>query len=126
MECMKIAREWLRNCLDNHDSCRGPAGSDRRLPSRVIDVGDEEHDPKLVVTDHAVGEYAVLSYCWGKSTHQHVTLSLQNLDAFQKLIPISSLPMTPGCNLCSKRTGHPILVGRCVVYHSRFGRRLDA
>lgn len=94
MECMKIAREWLRNCLDNHDSCRGPAGSDRRLPSRVIDVGDEEHDPKLVVTDHAVGEYAVLSYCWGKSTHQHVTLSLQNLDAFQKLIPISSLRMT--------------------------------
>lgn len=60
------AARWLRNCTKNHESCR-PSLKDRRPPKRLLDVGSETQDPKLVeiVSASRDIEWAALSYCWG-------------------------------------------------------------
>ena len=58
---------WLDQCLEDHrDSCPSKTST---LPTRVIDVGDESHPPKLYVTHHEHGAWFALSHCWGREVH---------------------------------------------------------
>lgn len=63
---LKIASKWLRNCLENHNSCASP--NFHRPPKRLINIGNETQNPFLVEVPPG-GEqikWLCLSYCWGK------------------------------------------------------------
>ncbi len=45
-ECLDVAAEWLRTCLDDHNEyCQASRSEERRLPTRVIEVGHESYHP---------------------------------------------------------------------------------
>jgi hypothetical protein len=64
--CFSLAAKWLKACLINHDDCSLPS-RDSRLPTRVLNVGDESRDPFLYEPpeDRRLGHWIPLSYCWG-------------------------------------------------------------
>lgn len=93
-ECLDFAHNWLRDCLENHPRCIASAASCPQLPTRVIYVGNEQHDPRLVLSDHKLGRYVALSYCWGGKHAHNVMLTTKTLADFQKGIPLSSFPKT--------------------------------
>ncbi|KAM0261962.1 hypothetical protein ACHAQJ_001966 [Trichoderma viride] len=90
--CLGLAAQWLRDCLYSHDVCRNAIGVDPKLPRRVIDVSDHNADLRLLTTMGASGNYAALSYCWGRSATLKLTLG--NLDSLEVCIPFSRLPKT--------------------------------
>jgi hypothetical protein len=64
-ETFDFVREALEECTQSHELCYRGASV---LPTRVIDVGneDESRDPFLYATKEGeIGSYATLSYCWG-------------------------------------------------------------
>ncbi|PQE21277.1 heterokaryon incompatibility protein [Rutstroemia sp. NJR-2017a WRK4] len=88
-ESYGIGREWIQNCIGTHTDC-API-EDKMLPTRLIDVGSEESDPRLVQMGGLGGKYLALSHCWGGSISNCLTLA--NIQAFQKKIPLSELPV---------------------------------
>jgi hypothetical protein len=94
----KMARFWLKQCLETHDKCPKPT---TYLPTRVIDVGpaDGSQDPYLYDTrtkrvDIADVErkYAALSYCWGPPPWYRT--EKLSFDDRCTAIPMSDLPKT--------------------------------
>ncbi|KAF2970840.1 hypothetical protein GQX73_g2812 [Xylaria multiplex] len=60
------AKEWLRNCTEEHDGCSG--GEENPAPSRLIDTKPgESHDIKLVEFENFACRYVCLSHCWGNT-----------------------------------------------------------
>lgn len=61
---MEQAKVWIEECLHEHDEC--PGFAEATLPSRVIEILDEEN---LVLRknldEKQKGSYTALSYCWG-------------------------------------------------------------
>lgn len=88
-----IASSWLRNCLENHDSCKPPAEF-QKSPKRLIDVGNETRDPFLV--DISPGSRQIkwlsLSYCWGEK--QEVKLTKDTMCRLRSGIPLKELDRT--------------------------------
>jgi hypothetical protein len=85
-------RGWVTDC-DKHDRC---SQQDRTMPTRVIDVGDEESGNivKLVETTTDDQErYIALSYCWGVGTKQYTTTQATVAERKQG-IDVSHLPKT--------------------------------
>jgi hypothetical protein len=65
---------WIHEYKNDHELCHWP--EPKRLPTRVIDVGSnaEMIDPYLLITQEEVGNWATLSYCWGKDMPFKTTL----------------------------------------------------
>ncbi|KAH8890240.1 HET-domain-containing protein [Thozetella sp. PMI_491] len=85
---------WLDGCKDGHTACNTYYEKKWRFPTRLIDVGDAFHEPRLVVEpdpEEQVG-YATLSYCWGKSFNSRTTLA--NLEQHKSSIPMHELSPT--------------------------------
>lgn len=84
-----IASSWLRNCLENHQSCRPVC---QNKPKRLIDVGNANRNPSLVETSAFPQQimWLSLSYCWGEQPSMKLTkdtmdmlkdgIALENLD----------------------------------------------
>jgi hypothetical protein len=87
--CFAIASQWLQNCLDTHNECPKQLSP---LPSRVIDVGNNERDPFLHISQGQCGPWLALSHCWG--SEQSFTTTSSGLDFFTKGIPMTDLPQT--------------------------------
>jgi hypothetical protein len=93
------ARDWLQNCLLDHDSCNSRRNETRvngALPTRLLDTGkgSDELTIRLVSSstlDTAV-PYVALSHCWGGDCGMKLTWG--NAAAFARCIEISSLPKT--------------------------------
>ncbi|KAJ3540881.1 hypothetical protein NM208_g4856 [Fusarium decemcellulare] len=85
-----MMRDWLNQCYMYHPKCRQVAAS--HLPTRVIDVGNEEAGDKvsLVHTNQACGTYLTLSHCWGQSVSPRTTTT--NLELHCRGITLDSLP----------------------------------
>lgn len=62
------------------------------LPTRVIDVGDENQHPKLVATGGRFGSYVALSYCWGGDSDFIFTDAKKQ--ALESGIPVDEFPET--------------------------------
>ncbi|KAK6595905.1 HET domain-containing protein [Botrytis cinerea] len=100
-----MAREWLRECSENHDGCRVRFNS-KSLPSRLIDVGHPDQSGDFSVShlidthgslpsDVKTGmdwQYVTLSRCWGKSTH--LSTKKDTLNERKHAIPLNSLNKT--------------------------------
>ncbi|KIJ14487.1 hypothetical protein PAXINDRAFT_115801 [Paxillus involutus ATCC 200175] len=92
-----LAREWLHQCLQGHDKCMEAAGAGQTKvrPSRLIDVGADGRDPKVVTTqglNDTEPVYLTLSHCWGGA--DILRLLVENLDSLTVGIPMSALPTT--------------------------------
>ncbi|KAF2871135.1 heterokaryon incompatibility protein-domain-containing protein [Massariosphaeria phaeospora] len=77
-ENIATLKHWLDVCRTGHDKCKSWALSQsqgRRLPTRVLDVGESSSDAvKLhVPADSDASNYIALSYCWGPSGNPYVT-----------------------------------------------------
>ncbi|KAK5989228.1 hypothetical protein PT974_10732 [Cladobotryum mycophilum] len=83
--------EWLDTCLKTHTACRF---ADVALPTRVLDLQSPCVDNMVVVKDTAGrrGEYAALSYCWGKTGNLKSTTA--TIEEHRRGIKVTSLPKT--------------------------------
>ncbi len=87
-----LALRWMRECSDNHETCRFTASA-RIMPTRVIRVPhDEGSDPWLEDGKGMTDDYVALSYRWG-SANMSKTLT-SNLSQHQTAIPLSGLSKT--------------------------------
>lgn len=93
-ETMCTMANWILECLSSHTMC-GIYSRDRRLPKRVIDVGDGTSSDTLILTDADLGKpYVCLSYCWGKATPSRYQLQRSTVSSFEQSIPEHDLPAT--------------------------------
>jgi hypothetical protein len=85
-------REWLSWCKSKHSECSSDNHPPPQLPSRVIDVGSENEEPHLHISQGECAPYVTLSHCWGRvPTLITTTYTLKD----RKLkIPLSTLPNT--------------------------------
>ncbi|KAF2756264.1 HET-domain-containing protein [Pseudovirgaria hyperparasitica] len=84
-----IARRWLSQCLDGHSRC-DLASPFRRLPSRLIDIGDSEEGifPRLCATQNLDPQtpYFTMSHCWGGLIPSRLLSS--NLQEYLQQLPL--------------------------------------
>ncbi|OCL05865.1 HET-domain-containing protein [Glonium stellatum] len=100
-ESMQKIRSWIQECCESHPECEYADIVDstdgvRKYPSRLLDVGLPPFDKSLscVLVDgkDALGRYATLSYCWGKS--QALRTLKCNLSEHKKGIHAHEMPKT--------------------------------
>jgi hypothetical protein len=89
-DCVGLARKWITECQERHPGCKQPPSNP--LPTRLVDVGSEDRDPRLVETLGKTGQYATLSHCWGKA--QPLTTTSVTLEEHLRGIPVATLPQT--------------------------------
>lgn len=84
-------RQLLANCARSHAKC---AYKPLSLPTRVIDVGSEDEEPRLHVprSDEQPAEYTTLSHCWGGS--RPIETNTKNVQERKNRIPLAQLPKT--------------------------------
>ncbi|KIJ63949.1 hypothetical protein HYDPIDRAFT_175721 [Hydnomerulius pinastri MD-312] len=92
-----LGREWLQQCSQKHHRCMEAAGAARTKvrPSRLIDVGSDGADPKVVIRQELNDTepvYLTLSHCWGGA--DILRLLVENIDSLTVRIPMSALPKT--------------------------------
>ncbi|KAH7399188.1 heterokaryon incompatibility protein-domain-containing protein [Phaeosphaeria sp. MPI-PUGE-AT-0046c] len=87
--CYGVAHSWLEDCT-KHKTCNQAAPT--RLPKRVIEIpADSTAAPRLLVTDvEQLGQYVVLSHCWGSLGPAKLIDEL--ISQFQQGIPLEQLP----------------------------------
>lgn len=93
-ESFSFATERFKDCLQNHEKCKGWSESGW-LPSRLICLDDvEEHQiVRLVLSKGITPEpYVSLSHCWGST--QCLSLTKSIFDTFRHSIQMSKLPKT--------------------------------
>lgn len=88
-ECFTLAKDWLQDCLANHEKCAVPS---ENLPTRVIKVGSDHEEPRLCITKNDRATFAALSHCWG-GLQVLVTTTTTITERVQG-IAMSSLPKT--------------------------------
>lgn len=99
-----MAKEWLRDCNDNHPGCRVQLA--HTSPTRLIDVGTLANPRlRLVETKHEVvhdPRYIALSHPWGDTEAYEAFTTIRNdpspksrdLARFKISIPYADLPKT--------------------------------
>jgi hypothetical protein len=90
-ECTSVAEDWLHGCLRKHKEC-GPSEHENPLPTRVIDVGNENCHPKLIASKGRTGTWIALSYCWGRDSE--FVLNEERIRGLQSGIPVNEFPTT--------------------------------
>ncbi len=89
---MSVVEEWLRICLHEHKECSPLCDPASPLPTRVIDVGNKDSDPRLVTSNGKIESWIALSYCWGGDSQ--FVFNDKTMDNLQKGIPLNSFPAT--------------------------------
>ncbi|KAM7195331.1 heterokaryon incompatibility protein [Naviculisporaceae sp. PSN 640] len=87
---LRLARSWLDNCRETHIQC--PAVVIDSLPKRILQLGDNDQDIRLLETTDEQGGYAALSYCWGQTGN--VTTTRDSLAGRLKKIDPKEVPKT--------------------------------
>ncbi|KIW23158.1 uncharacterized protein PV07_11378 [Cladophialophora immunda] len=87
-EVLGLVKSWADECTSSHEQCMRRD----KLPTRVVDVGDGRHPPRLYLSQGEIKPYTALSYCWGRK--QSTVLRRENCENFQLAIPDDALPKT--------------------------------
>ncbi|KAI0555111.1 heterokaryon incompatibility protein-domain-containing protein [Xylaria curta] len=93
-ENMRLARHWIKDCLEHHDMCaRGSSHHHTAfVPTRLIDT-QYPHRPILLATEDAsITEYIALSYAWGDG--ERFITARDNFEEHQNRIPLKLVPKT--------------------------------
>ncbi|ETS87204.1 hypothetical protein PFICI_01032 [Pestalotiopsis fici W106-1] len=90
-EVLQLALDWLKICQESHHCMARP--TDGWHPSRLLDVSRDD-SVRLVITadEQTVGNYATLSYCWGKD--RFLTMTPNNISEFKAGRSIKDFPLT--------------------------------
>ncbi|KAI0193258.1 heterokaryon incompatibility protein-domain-containing protein [Xylaria flabelliformis] len=93
-ENMRLARHWIKHCLDHHDMCaRGSSHHHAAfVPTRLIDTQDPCRPFLLATADASITEYIALSYAWGDG--ERFTTTGANFEEHQDRIPLKLVPKT--------------------------------
>ncbi|KAN0092350.1 HET domain containing protein [Hyaloscypha variabilis] len=78
-KAFRLAKGWLRTCLDKHERCRCQDDANREnIPTRLLDISPKHGDVRLVekreITSPA--PYICLSHCWGDASKQFTSTRL--------------------------------------------------
>jgi Heterokaryon incompatibility protein (HET) len=93
---VRLIKLWIAECQREHPGCKEKHKAARSLPTRVLDVGDEEHDPYLYSSNGECEEYIALSHCWGtpeKRSKQLLTRRA-SFPQYCNAIPLHTMPKT--------------------------------
>ena len=90
---LEVVKEWVQECLASHQKCTHMLSRKRPLPTRVIDVGDPLHNPRLIVTNGRLGSWVALSYCWGGQS-KFVLNRETSYNFFGGDLPLDTFPKT--------------------------------
>lgn len=93
---VRLIKSWIAECQREHPDCREKRKTPRSLPTRVLDVGDEEHEPYLYLTRGESAEYTALSHCWGPPERRSKQLLTRRVSFSQhcNAISLESMPKT--------------------------------
>jgi hypothetical protein len=101
-----MARGWIEECNLNHENC--PNLDQRPLPTRVLEIlpnsTAQDIRVRLHNSDHQLGKYAALSYCWGGP--QPITTTRDTESVHHVGITFQKLPQTiKDALLCTLKLG---------------------
>lgn len=93
-----FAESMLRTCHQDHENCRATIERTASyVPDRLISVGRDSTDAKLIETKESMQDprelsrYAALSYCWGSGGNNCET-NRETLNEHKTRLPIEKLP----------------------------------
>lgn len=96
----------MDTCLEERPCCQQRPKS--RLPTRVIDVGSQEREAFLLVTEGRIGDWATLSHCWGGTPE--FTTKISTLGHRCNGLPFLQLrPLFRDAIVITRRLGYPYL-----------------
>ncbi|KAF2869675.1 hypothetical protein BDV95DRAFT_497373 [Massariosphaeria phaeospora] len=84
-----LALKFLGECTAHHVHCSNKTS---HLPTRVIEVGGPDKQPRLYITKGENARYVALSHCWGGGSP--ITTTTETLDQRCKAMPLEELPKT--------------------------------
>jgi hypothetical protein len=87
---LQRVHKWIDGCVSTHQLCG--SGDYLPLPTRVLEIGQDDDLIFLTEFPSNIARYACLSYCWGLK--QPVVTTTQTLGAHKNGIKITSLPRT--------------------------------
>ncbi|KAF2013651.1 HET-domain-containing protein [Aaosphaeria arxii CBS 175.79] len=94
-DCLSRVNIWLQNCLKNHEIC-SETPSEGKLPKRIIDVGDQNTNPRLrefaSIDETKDRAYVALSHCWG--TFQTYRTEKSSISARMTCMEWTDIPRT--------------------------------
>lgn len=99
----EIIKHWIQDCNDNHPRCHTHLSSQgskslraTRLPTRLIDVGDEGSLTVRLIesNDTHSGNYVALSHPWGTDPKLHFSTLQTNVQQYMLGINLVDLPAT--------------------------------
>lgn len=120
------ARKWLRDCVQNHDSCRRMSDV---MPTRLLELMPTGTSIKLRVleSDGLSVDYAALSHCWG--TAGTLKTTTENIQSMRNDIPVSNLPKTfqDAVRLCQELEIKYLWIDSlCIIQHDAAEWRREA
>ncbi|KAK5655604.1 hypothetical protein OQA88_5535 [Cercophora sp. LCS_1] len=93
----EVLRSWVQDCNDSH-RCWHNSNTKKRLPTRVLDIGDRKTRSRairLVEAKSETGKYMALSHRWGdESVHQPFCTYKCNKQSRLDGFPVDDLPKT--------------------------------
>ncbi|KAI1379041.1 heterokaryon incompatibility protein-domain-containing protein [Hypoxylon crocopeplum] len=93
IQCLSFVRSALNQCLEKHADC-GQSPDDPELPTRVLDLGDNDSQIKLLEPKPGTrARYAALSHCWGARAKRLETKQA-TLETLKSTVPWADLPPT--------------------------------
>lgn len=81
---------WIAACRDTHEKCRQP--QNLPLPTRVLEVGDQDEPVYLRDSQRLGGPYTTLTHSWGKT--QTLTTTSGTMARRQHGVSYQDLPPT--------------------------------
>jgi hypothetical protein len=101
----RTVQGWMDECQLSHTKCR--AQEPNFKPTRLLEISSKDNGDettvRLVPGRESSGDYATLSYCWGKSNY---TTTTDNLQRHIEDVPIATLPQTmQDAIMCTARLG---------------------
>jgi DNA gyrase inhibitor GyrI len=85
-------REWVANCVNNHEACRTKHNGSAILPTRVLDVQTNTGNVSLVQNPSGPASYVALSHCWGN--RERLMLTKKTVQLLENGTSIDTLPKT--------------------------------
>jgi hypothetical protein len=96
-ESLRVARDWLHNCLEHHPGCKQSDSGVSWYPTRLLYLGETGNDDTNVRLIHTAqniptGPYMTLSHCWGSA--DILKLTRATMPVFCNTIVLKDLPKT--------------------------------
>jgi hypothetical protein len=96
-ESIRVARDWLHDCLEHHPGCKQSDSGVSWYPTRLLYLGETSNDDTNVRLIHTAqniptGPYMTLSHRWGSA--DFLKLTRATMPVFCNTIVLEDLPKT--------------------------------